>query len=129
MESDNEKVAEIGVEVRRVAHNVSCADEKTLKSWRPAAYLAKLADRIVAAHNREIESYKRLLMTSQCALESEIVKNQNHRREIAELRECVRQAYTDVCLKCVRNGRNIVCSRDRECENVKRWRKAMEGAK
>ena len=75
-----------------------------------------LADRILAAHKRKIESYKRLLMTSQCALEDEIVKNQGHRREIAELRECLEQAYGDKIGTYTMKG-----------IEVEKWRKALEG--
>lgn len=115
--------------------------------------LQDLADRIEAAHRREVESYKWLLATSQCALEDEIVKNQNLKREVAELeaklsntetarkffarrldgakekveelRDCLRVALASEYGRCSSRWPCALCSRD--CK-VKRWRKALKGA-
>lgn len=108
MASESETVEDITSEICKVAHNAATANKETKEHWRPAAFLALIADRIEAAHRRDVEKLG---------------------REVAELRECVRQASTDVCLKCVRNSRNIVCRKGRECEHVRRWRIALEGAK
>ena len=53
MASENETVADIVSEVRRVAHNVAVADANTLNGWRPALCLSMLSDRIEAAYERE----------------------------------------------------------------------------
>ena len=51
-----ETIADVVSEVRRVAHNVAVADANTLNSWRPAAFLSMIADRIEAAAKREREA-------------------------------------------------------------------------
>lgn len=123
MASDNEMVADIVREMRNDAIAADAWHETHGEMASAASTLNRHANRIEAAHRREmehqavhncelraksgncgltdeikahrcdVESYKRLLMTSQCALEDEIVKNQNHKREVAELRSALKKAY------------------------------------
>lgn len=51
-----ETVNDIIKEMREVAHNISVANERTLFLFRPVAALHSIADRLGAAHKREIKS-------------------------------------------------------------------------
>lgn len=55
MASDNETMADVVNCIRQVAHNAAIANKETREHWRPAAFLATVADRIEAAHKLEVE--------------------------------------------------------------------------
>ena len=112
MASENETFDEV---LRCMQNDIVHFVGKPVKHSRDL--LQEYHDRFKAAHQREVESYKRLLMTSQYALEDEIVTNQNHQREVAELRECLGQAYGDKIGTYTMKG-----------NEVEWWRKALKGA-
>ena len=96
MESKNETVADI------VKKKRDTADEAELKGKNTFAFdLAKMlreeADRIEAAHQREV----------------------------AELRECLREAVTEVCNRLEKCGFKEPCV-FKSCY-VQKWRKALQG--
>ena len=97
MESKNETVADI------VKKKRDTADEAELKGKNTFAFdLAKMlreeADRIEAAHQREV----------------------------AELRECLREAVTEVCNRLEKCGFKEPCV-FKTCY-VQKWRKALKGS-
>lgn len=49
-----ENIVDILREVRKVAHNVSVANNETRAGWRPAAYLSTLADRVERAYSHAL---------------------------------------------------------------------------
>ena len=102
MASENETVADIVNEKR------DTADEAELKGKNTFAFdLAKMlreeADRIEAAHQREV----------------------------AELRECLKETIVDAVAEYKNNScfRNVKCGEIERCDTCKvmRWRKALKG--
>ena len=88
---NQETIADIVSEVRRVAYNVAVADANTLNGWRPALCLSMLSDRIEASHNRECEQLNAEIeamskfndeinaQMKECASECENLKKENAR--------------------------------------------------
>ena len=70
-----------------------------------------ILDRIEATHRREVEEMK---------------------REIAELRECLKEAMVDAVAEYKNNScfKNVKCGEIERCKTCKvvRWRKALKGA-
>ena len=139
MASENETVADIVNEKR------DTADEAELKGKNTFAFdLAKMlreeADRIEAAHQREVAELKRQIKEAlaiasdidKCAsierhTDAMLKKNEvivGLRKEVAELRECLKEAIREKCpftrMSC-KHGEPC----DYECGTVK-WRKALQ---
>ena len=96
--NSNEKFADIIAEQRHLA--------KSFK-WKPAVRRRlKLIDRLEAAHQREVAELE---------------------REVAELRECLKEAVTEVCNRLEKCGFKEPCV-FKTCY-VQKWRKALKGAK
>ena len=128
MASENETVDDIVKETR------DTADEAELKGKNTFAFdLAKMlreeADRIEAAHQREVAELKSKMNDVVCENEAlrEACGTCCAKREVAELRECLKEAIREKCpftrMSC-KHGEPC----DYECGTYK-WRKALEGAK
>ena len=124
-----ETIADIVAEMRNDSHT---GDESCLE-W-VGAKMRTYADRIEAAHQREVAELKRqrkeaLAIASdidKCAsierhTDAMLKKNEvivGLRKEVAELRECLEQAYGDKIGTYTMKGNEI-----------ERWRKALKGVK
>ena len=111
--------------------------------------LLSLADRIEAAHQREVAELKRqrkeaLAIASdidKCAsierhTDAMLKKNEvivGLRKEVAELRECMKETMVDAVAEYKNNScfRNVKCGEIERCDTCKvmKWRKALKGAK
>lgn len=110
----NETVSSIIAEMRKVAHNVAIANKETLSQWRPAAFLSRVADRLLAAYKHERSDFiatrrvddamKKYLQESNWEKEGEIVdlltKNEELQKKLdarakdRRKRNC--DAFTDI---------------------------------
>lgn len=120
MASENETVADIVKEKR------DTADEEELKGKNTLAFdLAKMlreeADRIESAHKREIAAKDDERLTIVANYENVIAAKD---REIAELRECLKEAYR-LQLRCD-------SCKIRKCDSIcmlkLKWRNALKGS-
>ena len=110
--------------------------------------LLSLADRIETAHQREVAELKRqrneaLAIASdidKCAsierhTDAMLKKNEvivGLRKEVAELRECLKETMADAVAEYKNNScfRNVKCGEIERCDTCKvmRWRKALKGS-
>ena len=110
--------------------------------------LLSFADRIEAAHQREVAELKRqrneaLAIASdidKCAsierhTDAMLKKNEvivGLRKEVAELRECLKETMADAVAEYKNNScfRNVKCGEIERCDTCKvmRWRKVLKGA-
>lgn len=115
MASNNETIADIVAQIRAAAH-IQNADS-------PRDVL-KFADRIESAHKRELAAKDDERLTIVAIYENVIAAKD---REIAELRECLKEAIREKCpftrMSC-RYGEQC----DYEC-GTQKWRNALKGAK
>ena len=106
---NNERQETVSDIVREMRIGDLCAGDTT--SSRPEYindFLAGYADRIEAAYKREREA------GAEAA----------HKREVAELRECLRDAVTEVCNRLEKCGFKEPCV-FKTCY-VQKWRKALQ---
>ena len=129
MASESETVAEVAAAMRR------------LDTVFNLLYWGEYANRIEAAHKREVAELRRqreeaftiVNVVEKCAsierqTEAMLKKNgviAGLRKEVAELRECLKEAMANKLGTCRSRWPCALCSKN--CE-VKRWRKALEGA-
>ena len=143
MASENETVADIVAEMRNESH---AGDESCLE-W-VGAKMRTFADRIEAAHQREVAELKRqrneaLAIASdidKCAsierhTDAMLKKNEvivGLRKEVAELRECLKETMADAVAEYKNNScfRNVKCGEIERCDTCKvmKWRKVLKGA-
>ena len=110
--------------------------------------LLSFADRIEAAHQREVAELKRqrneaLAIASdidKCAsierhTDAMLKKNEvivGLRKEVAELRECLKETMADAVAEYKNNScfRNVKCGEIERCDTCKvmKWRKVLKGA-
>lgn len=102
--------------------------------------IGHILDRIESAHKREIAELKKAYDRAVSADARHAVNNERLKREVVELRECLKEAITKYCTSrpheyddgfgnC-ENFKNGSCASS-ECwrlECVNKWRKALEGA-
>lgn len=129
MASDKETVAEIVGEMR--TKNVEPNYDAIMRLY---------AYRIEAAHKREDDELKRKLETKDAWIDAvkKLFKKQlveaAHDREVAELRECMKEAVDYFCgndklADCTEKVYgNPKCETEGQYCMVERWRKALEGA-
>ena len=137
-----ETIADIVAEMRNEGH---AGDESCLE-W-VGAKMRTFADRIEAAHQREVAELKRqrneaLAIASdidKCAsierhTDAMLKKNEvivGLRKEVAELLECLKETMADAVAEYKNNScfRNVKCGEIERCDTCKvmRWRKALKG--
>ena len=137
-----ETIADIVAEMRNEGH---AGDESCLE-W-VGAKIRGYADRIEAAHQREVAELKRqrneaLAIASdidKCAsierhTDAMLKKNEvivGLRKEVAELRECLKETMADAVAEYKNNScfRNVKCGEIERCDTCKvmRWRKVLKG--
>ena len=135
--ANQETIADIVAAMRNEGHagNASCLE------WVSAKFTS-YADRIEAAHQREVAELKRqrneaLAIASdidKCAsierhTDAMLKKNEvivGLRKEVAELRECLKEAVTEVCNRLEKCGFKEPCV-FKTCY-VQKWRKALKGS-
>ena len=105
-----ETIADIVAVMRDESH---AGDESCLE-W-VASKIRGYADRIEAAAKRERESGAEA----------------SHQREVAELRECLKETMVDAVAEYKNNScfRNVKCGEIKRCDTCKvmKWRKALKG--
>ena len=136
-----ETIADIVAEMRNEGH---AGDESCLE-W-VGAKMRTFADRIEAAHQREVAELKRqrneaLAIASdidKCAsierhTDAMLKKNEvivGLRKEVAELLECLKETMADAVAEYKNNScfRNVKCGEIERCKTCKvvRWRKALQ---
>ena len=141
--ANQETIADIVAAMRNEGH---AGDESCLE-W-VGAKMRTYADRIEAAHQREVAELKRqrneaLAIASdidKCAsierhTDAMLKKNEvivGLRKEVAELRECLKETMADAVAEYKNNScfRNVKCGEIERCDTCKvmRWRKALKGS-
>ena len=139
----HETIADIVAEMRNEGH---AGDESCLE-W-VGAKMRTFANRIETAHQREVAELKRqrneaLAIASdidKCAsierhTDAMLKKNEvivGLRKEVAELRECLKETMADAVAEYKNNScfRNVKCGEIERCDTCKvmRWRKALKGS-
>ena len=140
-----ETIADIVADIR--AQNPGLPEESYALSPLGCDLLS-FADRIEAAHQREVAELKRqrneaLAIASdidKCAsierhTDAMLKKNEvivGLRKEVAELRECLKETMADAVAEYKNNScfRNVKCGEIERCDTCKvmRWRKALKGS-
>ena len=141
--ANQETIADIVAAMRNEGH----AGDASCLEW-VGAKLLSFADRIEAAHQREVAELKRqrneaLAIASdidKCAsierhTDAMLKKNEvivGIRKEVAELRECLKETMVDAVAEYKNNScfRNVKCGEIERCDTCKvmKWRKALKGA-
>ena len=130
MASENETVEDIVADIR--AQNQGLPEDDYALSPLVCDLLS-FANRIEAAHQREVDKFNFDLMTikSEQKTSANVIIEQTNKceelkREVAGLRECLKEAIREKCpftrMSC-KHGEPC----DYECETDK-WRKALKGA-
>lgn len=117
--ASNETIAEIVSDMRVYAKN-SKVNGGEVDVWN---WLANYADRIEAAHNRELAEKDDKRLTIVAMYENVIAAKD---REIAELRECLMEAVREKC-PFTRMG----CKHSEQCDyecGTEKWRNALKGS-
>ena len=142
-DANQETIADIVAAMRNEGHtgDASCLE------W-VGAKIRGYADRIEAAHQREVAELKRqrneaLAIASdidKCAsierhTDAMLKKNEvivGLRKEVAELRECLKETMADAVAEYKNNScfRNVKCGEIERCDTCKvmKWRKVLKGA-
>ena len=127
-------IADIVAEMRNEGH----AGDASCLEWI-GAKIRGYADRIEAAYRREVaiisndrdEMYKSEQETV-AKTKAWFEEYQNLKREVAELRECLKETMADAVAEYKNNScfRNVKCGEIERCDTCKvmRWRKALKGA-
>ena len=141
--ANHETIADIVAAIRNEGH----AGDASCLEW-VGAKIRGYADRIEAAHQREVAELKRqrneaLAIASdidKCAsierhTDAMLKKNEvivGLRKEVAELRECLKETMADAVAEYKNNScfRNVKCGEIERCDTCKvmRWRKALKGS-
>ena len=120
MASENETIADIVKRVRRDCNSypLPTAADKMLK----------LVREMDAAHHREVAELKSKMNDVVC--ENEALRDAcgtcGAKREVDELRECLKEAVTEVCNRLEKCGCKEPCV-FKTCY-VQKWRKALKGS-
>ena len=131
--ANHETIADIVAEMRNEGH---AGDESCLE-W-VGAKMRTYADRIEAAHQREVAELRgerNGILNANASLADD---NDRLRREVAELerkvselRECLKETMADAVAEYKNNScfRNVKCGEIERCDTCKvmRWRKALKG--
>ena len=145
--ANQETIADIVKEMRTLGRLDEKSTDKIPRTLQ-ALGLRTYADRIEAAHQREVGELKRqrneaLAIASdidKCAsierhTDAMLKKNEvivGLRKEVAELRECLKETMADAVAEYKNNScfRNVKCGEIERCDTCKvmRWRKALKGA-
>lgn len=133
MENENETVAD-AIELTKAIFfkDIGVVNERC--QWCRDK-LSERLDRIEAAHKREVDSLTFELMTakSEQKTAANVIIEQTNKvekleREVAGLRECLKEACRYRCGKC--NVGNLETESHfcgNYCDTIKRWRNALEG--
>ena len=123
MSNKQETIADIVADIR--AQNQGLPEDSYALSPLVCDLLS-LADRIEAAHRREVAELKSKMNDVVC--ENEALRDAcgtcGAKREVAELRECLREAVTEVCNRLEKCGFKEPCV-FKTCY-VQKWRKALQ---
>ena len=127
MASENETVDDIVKEKRDTADEAELKGKNTF-SFDLAKMLREEANRIEAAHRREVAELKSKMNDVVCENEAlrEACGTCCAKLEVAELRECLKEAVTEVCNRLEKCGFKEPCV-FKTCY-VQKWRKALKGA-
>ena len=132
MASENETVADIVKEKRDTAYEAELKGKNTF-AFDLAKMLREEANRIEAAHQREVAELRGERNGILNANASLAADNDRLRREVAELerkvselRECLKEAVTEVCNRLEKCGFKEPCV-FKTCY-VQKWRKALKGS-
>ena len=94
--------------------------------------LLSFADRIEAAHQREVGELcgeRNGILNANASLAAD---NDRLRKEVAELRECLKETMADAVAEYKNNScfRNVKCGEIERCDTCKvtKWRKALKGS-
>ena len=143
--ANHETIADIVADIR--AQNQGLPEDSYALSPLVCDLLS-FADRIEAAHQREVAELKRqrneaLAIASdidKCAsierhTDAMLKKNEvivGLRKEVAELRECLKETMADAVAEYKNNScfRNVKCGEIERCDTCKvmKWRKVLKGA-
>ena len=143
--ANHETIADIVADIR--AQNQGLPEDSYALSPLVCDLLS-FADRIETAHQREVAELKRqrneaLAIASdidKCAsierhTDAMLKKNEvivGLRKEVAELRECLKETMADAVAEYKNNScfRNVKCGEIERCDTCKvmRWRKALKGS-
>ena len=108
MSNEQETISEVVADIR--AQNQGLPEDSYALSPLVCDLLS-LADRIEAAHQREVAELE---------------------REVAELRECLKETMADAVAEYKNNScfRNVKCGEIERCDTCKvmKWRKVLKGA-
>ena len=108
--ANQETIADIVREMRTLGRLDEKSTDKIPRSLQ-ALGLRTYADRVEAAHQREVAELE---------------------RKVAELRECLKETMVDAVAEYKNNScfRNVKCGEIERCDTCKvmRWRKALKGA-
>ena len=147
MSSKQETIEDIVKEMRTLGRLDEKSTDKIPRTLQ-ALGLRTYADRIEAAHQREVAELKRqrneaLAIASdidKCAsierhTDAMLKKNEvivGLRKEVAELRECLKETMADAVAEYKNNScfRNVKCGEIERCDTCKvmKWRKVLKGA-
>ena len=148
MASEYETVEDLVKEPRGIKGGQHTNGGSSFERWRIRYQFADdYADRIETAHQREVAELKRqrneaLAIASdidKCAsierhTDAMLKKNEvivGLRKEVAELRECLKETMADAVAEYKNNScfRNVKCGEIERCDTCKvmRWRKALKG--
>ena len=142
-----ETIADIVKEMRTLGRLDEKSTDKIPRTLQ-ALGLRTYADRIETAHQREVAELKRqrneaLAIASdidKCAsierhTDAMLKKNEvivGLRKEVAELRECLKETMADAVAEYKNNScfRNVKCGEIERCDTCKvmKWRKALKGS-
>lgn len=158
MASENDTVASISDYIRHMADNLEpgviltipqCnfiadsietahsreVDDLTFKLMT-AKSEQKTAANVIIEQTNKVEKLERevAVMTGERkgilkANESLAADNTRLRGEVAELRECLKEAIDDRCTWCKNWYGNCLTIDGKDCETIVKWRKVLEGAK
>ena len=129
MASENETVADIVADIR--AQNQGLPEDSYALSPLVCDLLS-FANRIEAAHQREVGELcgeRNGILNANASLAAD---NDRLRKEVAELRECLNETMADAVAEYKNNScfRNVKCGEIERCDTCKvtKWSKALKGS-
>ena len=132
--ANQETIADIVAAIRNEGH----AGDASCLEWVSAKFTS-YADRIEAAHQREVgelcgERNGILNANASLADDNDRLRREvsELKREVTELRECLKETMADAVAEYKNNScfRNVKCGEIERCDTCKvmRWRKALKGS-